>query len=98
MPTREDLTGNRLIAVIERGLVETHSSRKPPEDLGRRQTLAARSYSRFIPSDVKMSVGNQQVAVLDLHGCRQQDVGIARGVSHKVLDDNGKKIVARQAA
>ena len=36
--------------------------------------------------------------MLDLHRSRQQDVGVARGVGHEVIDDHGEQIVARQAA
>ena len=36
--------------------------------------------------------------MLDLHRSRQQDVGVARGVGHEVIDDHGEQVVARQAA
>ena len=47
---------------------------------------------------VLMAAGGIDVVVLQKHGGRQDDVGVARGVGHELFVDAGEQIFARKAA
>ena len=83
MSAAKNLPRHRLVAVVERRLVEAHRSREAAEDLRGRQALAGRRHGRFIPGHVQVPVRDQQIAMLDLHRRRQHDVRVARGVGQK---------------
>src|SRR5262245_3281903 len=98
MPAVEYLTGNRLVAVVQRRLLEIHLACEAPEDLCRWQAFAGWRRCRLVPGYVQVAIRNQQILMFDLHGRRQHDISVTSGVSEKVLDDNREEIVARQAA
>ena len=47
---------------------------------------------------VLMASGGVEIVVLQKHGGRQDDVGIARGIGHELFVDAGEEVLARKAA
>ena len=60
------------------------------------QTFTRCGDRRLIPRHIGVAVGMVQVCVFNLHGRRQNDIRITRGIRMPVLHYDGKKVFSRQ--
>ena len=51
---------------------------------------------RLVEGEVVVAPGEDDVEVLELRGRRQDDVGVARGVGHELLEHDGEQVLAAQ--
>ena len=92
MGALQDLACDVLVTVVERWHIEAHRSRQTAEHFRCGEALARSRHSWLVPGKIQMPVGDQQIAVLNGHGRRQDDVRIASGVREKVLGHHSEQI------
>ena len=77
--------------------IEAHPLSQQPKDLAVRLRFSKRFYRGIVVKNVEVTVCPVDIRLFELSRCRQQDVGIIRGIGLEDLMDDREEVLAPEA-